>query len=125
MTIHSLDILLFLFGTSLLFHVQFKLLLLDPHTSFSRGRKGSLVLTSLRIFQFVVNHIVKDFCIINGTEIGVFLEFPCFLCDPVNVGNLISVSFASSKPSLYIWKFFVDVLLKPSLEDFEYYLATM
>ena len=31
MTIYSLDVLLFLFGTSLLFHVQFYLLLPDLH----------------------------------------------------------------------------------------------
>ena len=33
-----------------------------------------------------------------------FLEFPCFLHDPTDVGNLISDSCAFSKPSLYIWK---------------------
>ena len=38
--IYSLDIPLFLFGTSLLFHVQFWLLLPDLHTGFSRGRSG-------------------------------------------------------------------------------------
>ena len=30
-----------------------------------------------------------------------------------------------SKSSLYIWKFSVHVLLKPSLEDFEHYVASM
>ena len=30
-----------------------------------------------------------------------------------------------SKPSLYIWKISVHVLLKPSLKDFEHYLAGM
>ena len=35
-TIYSPDVLLFLFWTSLLFHVQFYLLLPDQHTSFSR-----------------------------------------------------------------------------------------
>ena len=35
MTIYSLDVLLFLFGTSLLFHVLFYLLILDLHTHFS------------------------------------------------------------------------------------------
>ena len=35
MTIYSLDVLLFLFGTSLLFYVQFELLLPDLHTDFS------------------------------------------------------------------------------------------
>ena len=73
--------------------------------------------------QFVVIHIVKGFSVVNETD--VFLEFPSFLYDPVNVGNLISGSSAFSKPSLYIWKFSAHVLLKPSLEDFEHYLATM
>ena len=41
----------------------------------------------------------------------------------MDVGNLISGSSAFSKPSLYIWKFSIHVLLKPSLKDFEYYLA--
>ena len=55
----------------------------------------------------------------------VFQELPCFLHDSVNVGNLISGSSASSKPSLYIWKFSVHVLLKPSLKDFEHNLTRM
>ena len=53
------------------------------------------------------------------------MEFPCFLYDPTNVGNLISGSSAFSKPSLYTWKFSVHVLLKPSLKDFEHTLAGM
>ena len=48
MTIYSLDVLFFLFGISLLFHVQFELLLSDLHTDFSRGRLGGLVSPSLR-----------------------------------------------------------------------------
>ena len=35
---YSLDLFLSQFGTSLLFHVQFQLLLLDLHTDFSGGR---------------------------------------------------------------------------------------
>ena len=54
-----------------------------------------------------------------------FLEFPCFFYDPTDVGNLIYGSSAFSKSSLYIWKFSVHVLLKPSLKDFEHYLAGM
>ena len=50
-----------------------------------------------------------------------FLEFLCFLYDPMDVGNLISGSSALSKPSLYIWKFLVHKLLKPSLNDFGAY----
>ena len=76
--------------------------------------------------QFVVIHTVKDFRIINETEVDVFLEFPCFLCDPENVvGNLISGSSAFSKSSLYAWKFSVHVMLKSSLEDFEHNLNSM
>ena len=62
-------------------------------------------------------HIVQGFSIVNETKVDVFLKFPCFLYDPVNVGNLISGSSAFSKPSLNIWKFSVHVMLKPSLED--------
>ena len=52
--------------------------------------------------QFVVIHTIKGFWIVNETEIGVFLEFPWFFYDPVNVGNVISVSSAFSKPNFYI-----------------------
>ena len=39
----------------------------------------------------------------------------------IDVGNLISGFSAFSKSSLNIWKFMVHVLLKPFLENFEYY----
>ena len=54
-----------------------------------------------------------------------FLEFPCFLYDPANVGNLISGSSAFSKPSLDIWKFLVCIMLKPSMQDFKHNHASM
>ena len=73
--------------------------------------------------QFVLIHTAKGFSIVNETEVDVFLEFSCFLCDPVDVGNLISGSFAFSKPSLNTWKFLIHIMLKPSLEDFEYNLT--
>ena len=75
--------------------------------------------------RFVVIHIVKGCSIVNEAEVDVLPEFPCFLYDPVDVGNLISGSSAFSKSSLHIWKFSVHVLLKPSLKDFEHYLASM
>ena len=75
--------------------------------------------------QFVVSHTVKGFRVVSEAEVDVFLELLCFLHDPMNVGNLISDSSASSKPSLYIYKFLVHVLLKPSLNDFEHNLAGM
>ena len=40
--------------------------------------------------QFVVIHTVKDLCVVNEAEVDVSLEYPCFLCDPVDVGNLNS-----------------------------------
>ena len=65
-------------------------------------------------------HTVKGFNVVDEAEVDVFLEFPNFLHDPKNVGNLIHGSSASSKPSLYIWKFLVHILLKIGLENFEH-----
>ena len=70
-------------------------------------------------------HTVKDFSIVSEAEVDVFLEFPCFLHDPVDIDDLISRSPAFSKSSLNIWKFLVRVLLKPSLKDFEHNFASM
>ena len=70
-------------------------------------------------------HTVKGFSTVNETEVDVFLEFLCFLYDPANVGNLISGSPAFSNPSLYIWKFSIQVLLKPNLKDFEHNFTSM
>ena len=75
--------------------------------------------------QFVVIHTVKGFSLVSEAEIGVVLELPFFSCDPIDVGNLTSGSSAFSKSSLNIWNFSVHVLLKPSLKDFELYLASM
>ena len=124
MTIYSLDGLLFLFVTSLLFHVQFSLFLPDLHTGFSRGRSGGLVFPSLSEFSTVYCDPHKGFSIVSEVEVDVFLEFPCFFYDPVYVGNLIIGSSVFSKSNLYVWKFLVHVLLKPSLKDFEHYLAS-
>ena len=70
-------------------------------------------------------HTVKSFGIVDETEIDVFLRFPGFLYDPVNVGNLISGSSSFSKPSLDIWKFLVHGMLKPSMKDFKHDLTSM
>ena len=70
-------------------------------------------------------HTVKDLSIISKGEVDVFLEFSCFSDDPVDVGNLISGSSAFSKSNLTIWKFTVHILLKPGLENFERYFASM
>ena len=62
--------------------------------------------------QFVVIHTVKEFGVVNKTEVEVFLELSSFFSDPADVGNLISGSSAFSKTILNIWKFMVHVLLK-------------
>ena len=69
-------------------------------------------------------HKVKGFGIVNKIEIDVFLELLLF-SDPVDVGNLISGSSAFSKSSWNIWKFSVHILVKPCLENFEHYFASM
>ena len=75
--------------------------------------------------QFVVIYTVKGFGIVNKAEEDVFLELSCFSDDPMDVDNLISGSSAFSKTSLNIWKFTVHILLKPGLENFEYYFTSV
>ena len=120
MTIYSLDILLFLFGTSLLFHVQFFL------TCIQISQEAGQVVWYSHLFQkfprFIVIHTVKGFGIVNKAEVDAFLELSCFFDDPTDVGNLISCSFTFSKTGLNIWKFIVHILLKSALENFEHYL---
>ena len=77
----------------------------------------------LRIFQFVVIYTVKGFGIVSEAEVDVFLIFSCFFDDPVDVGSLMSGSSAFS--SLNFCNLIVHILLKPSLENFEHYFASM
>ena len=79
----------------------------------------------MNILQFVVIHTVKGFNVVNEAEVDVFLEISGFSYDPADVGNLTSGSSAFSKSNLYIWKFSVHLLLKPSLEDFDHDLPSM
>ena len=95
------------------------------YTFLRRQVKWSGIPNSLRNFQFVVMHTVKGLCIVSEAEVDAFLEFSWFLYDLMTFGNLISSSFAFSKSSLYIWNFSIQVLLKPSLKDFEHYLASI
>ena len=80
MTIYCLDVLLYLFGTSLLFHVQFYLLLPDLKQQVSQ-EVGQVVWYS-HLFknfpQFIVIHTVKGFGIVNKAEMDVFLELLFF-----------------------------------------------
>ena len=85
-----------------------------------------MLFPSLKEFStVVVIHTIKGFSLVNEAEVDVFLEFSCFFYDPTDVGNLISGSSAFSKSSLNIWKFLVYILLKPGLENFEHYFASM
>ena len=70
------------------------------------------------------SHTGKGFDIVNETEVDVFLEFPSYLYDLVNVGNLISGSSSFSKSSLDIWKFLVRIMLKPSMQVFKHDLTS-
>ena len=67
-------------------------------------------------------HTGIGFSVVNEAEVDVFWELPCFLHDPLNVGNLTS---ASLNPRLYICNFLVHVFLKPRLKDFEHNYASM
>ena len=121
MTIYSLDVLLFLFGT----------------ICCSKSSSDCSFLTCMQISQvvwyshllknfpqFVVTHRVKNFGVVDKAEVDVFLELSCFFDDLTDIGNLISGSSAFSKFSLNIWKFWVHVLLKPGLGNFEHYFTS-
>ena len=115
-TIYSLDVLLFLFGTSLLFHV---VSYLEPvccsmsssncHflTCIQVSQEAGQVVWYSHLFQnfpqFIVIHPVKGFGIVNKAEVDVFLELSCFFNDPADVDKLTSDSSAFSKPDLNIW----------------------
>ena len=75
--------------------------------------------------QFIVNHTIKGFGIVNKVEVDVFLKLSCFFDDSADVGNLTSRFSAFSKTTLNIWKFMVHVLLKPGLENFEHYFTSV
>ena len=102
------------------------MLLLDLNTAFSGDRlRLSGIPISFKSFpQFVMIHKVKGFSVVDETE-DVFLDFPWFLYDPANAGNLISGSSSFSKPSLDIWKFLVRIMLKPSMHDCKHDLTSI
>ena len=63
---------------------------------------------------------IKGFCVVKQKQM--FSGIPFFLRSS---RYSISVSSVFSKSNLYIWKFSVHGVLKPSLKDFEHYLASM
>ena len=106
MTIYTFDVLLFLFGTSLLFHVQFNCCFL---TCIQVSQEADQVVWYSHLLQnlseFIVIHTVKGFGIVNKGEIEVFSGTLLLFNDPSDVGNLICGSSAFSKTSLNIWNF--------------------
>ena len=123
----SLGVLLFLFGTSLLFYVQFQLLLPDLHTGFCRRQ---VRWSGIPIYLIISHNLLwstqsKGFSVVNEAEVDVFLKFSSFFYDPTDLGHLISGSSAFYKSNLCIWKFPVHILLNTSLKDFEHYFASV
>ena len=124
MTIYSLDVFLSLFWTVHCSISGSNYCFLSCIQVSEEAGKAGLVFPSLEEFSSLLwstqsNPLVKK------AEVDIFLELSCFFYDPVDVGNLISGYSAFSKTSLYISKFSVHILLKPSLKVFEYYLASM
>ena len=127
MTIYSLDVLLSLFGTRPICSMSSsKYWFL---TCIQISQEAGQVVWYSDLFQnfpqFVVVHTIKGFGIVNKSEVDVFLELSCFFDYPMDVDNLISSPSSFSITSLNIWKFTVHVLLKPGLENFEHYFASM
>ena len=116
MTIYSLVVLLSQFWSSQLFYIQS--CFLTCIQVLRRQVRWSGIPISLWIFHSLLWSTVKGF-LVNEAGVGVFLESPCFLYDLMNFGSLMSGSSAFSKPRLYIWKFSVHILLKPSMKGFE------
>ena len=85
----------------------------------------TLVFWSSNVNSFLWSTQSKGFGIVNKAEVEVFLELSCFFNDTTDVGNLISRSFVFYKSSMNIQKFTVHILLKPGLENFEHYFASM
>ena len=126
MTIYRVDVLLFQFGTSLLFHASSNCCLLACIQISQEA--GQVVWYSHLLQNFpqcIVIHTVKGFGIVNKAEVDIFLEMYCFFSDLTDVKNLVSGSSTFSKSSLDIWKFKIHILLKPGLENFEYYFTSM
>ena len=125
MTTCSLDILLSKFWTQSV--VPCKVLTFEswPECRFLRRQvRYSGIPNSKNFPQFVVIHtVIKHNQWSRSRFFFFFLECPCFLRDPTNVGTLISSSSTFSKPSLYIWRFLAHTLLNPSLKDFEHWHA--
>ena len=121
---YSLDVLLSQFGNSHCSMAGFNCCFLTCIQISQEAGKVVWHSHLLKSFpQFVLIHTVNGFGVMNEAEVDVFLELTCFFYDPMDIDNLISGSSDFSKSSLNIWKSLIDVLLKPSLKNFEQYVA--
>ena len=127
MTIYSLVIPFSWFCTSLLFHAHYNWCFLICIQISQEAGKVIWYSHHLKNFVkfFVVIHTVKGFGVGNKAKVDVFLDLSYFYHNPMDAGNLTSVSSAHSKFSFNIWKFRVHILLKPDMAHFEHYFATM
>ena len=124
--VYTLDVLLSQFRTSSLFHFNSNFCFFNCIQISQEVDKVVCYSYHFKNFpQFVVIHTVKGFGIVNKAEVDVFLELCCFFYDLTDVGNAISGSSAFSKSSLNIRKFMVHVVLKPGLENFQHFFASM
>ena len=82
-------------------------------------------LTCIQISQKAGKMVWKSHLFKNFPQF-VVIHISCFFDDPTDVGNLISGSSVFSKHlNLHICKFMLYLLLKPGLENFEHYCASM
>ena len=65
---------------------------------------------------FIVIHTVNGFSVVNEA-VDVFQEFPCFLYDSTNVGNLISFSHNSTQSTWHISRIRWDNLTRLTRRD--------
>ena len=79
-------------GTSLLFRVLFSSCFLT-HIQVSQETGKEVWYSHLfkNFPQFVVIHTVKVLRLVSEAEVDIFLEFPCFFYDPMDVDNLLLV----------------------------------
>ena len=80
---------------------------------------------SLRIFHSLLWSTVNGVIVFSEAKVDALLEISSFFYVATDVDSLISGSSAFSKFNLNIWKFSVHILLKPSLENFERYFASV
>ena len=123
MTIYSLNVL-FLFGISLLFNVQF-IVSCTAFRFLKRRVRSSGIPITFRIFHFIVIHTVKGFGLVNKAEIDDFsrtlllLQW-CSWCWQFDLWFLWLF-----ENHLNIWNFMIHVSLKPGLQNFEHYFTSV